>query len=101
MLKYFNLSQYHHHEELSFFVRLRTKSVYLIVSEMSLTLRMEELGRVRVFADLDGRMSLSLKPVEEINDTQGSASGVLIHFDTIVENGSSKLHIFKIGRAHV
>ena len=58
---------------------------------------MEELGRVRVFADLgsnDGRMSLSLKPVEEINDTQGSASGVLIHFDTIMENGSSKLHIF-------
>lgn len=64
---------------------------------MSLTLRMEELGRVRVFADLgssDARISLSLKPTEEIDDTPGFGAGVLIHFNTVVENGSSKLHIF-------
>jgi hypothetical protein len=64
---------------------------------MSFTLRMDELSRIRVSADLgssDGRISLALKPAEEINPVPTFLAGVLIHFETVVENGCGKLHVF-------
>lgn len=64
---------------------------------MSFTLRIDELSRVRVSADLgchDGRISLALKPAEEINTVPTFAAGVLIHFETVMENGCGKLHVF-------
>jgi hypothetical protein len=63
---------------------------------MSLTLRMEELSRFRVSADLtsnDGRISLALQPMSKA-DAVVVTTGVLIHFETVVENGSNKLYVF-------
>lgn len=64
---------------------------------MTFTLRMDELSRFRVSADLgsnDGRISLALKPAEEINPVPTFAAGLLIHFETVVENGCGRLHVF-------
>lgn len=64
---------------------------------MSFTLRMDELSRIRVSADLgsnDGRISLELKSAEDINPVPTFAAGVLIHFETVMENGCGKLHVF-------
>lgn len=58
---------------------------------------MEELSRFRVSADLgsnDGRLSVALKPNGETNSAPSLEAGVLIHFETVVENGSSKLNVF-------
>ena len=65
---------------------------------MSITLGIQELSRFHVsaaFSSNDGRISLSLKPAPEsgTNTAQASA-GLLIHFETVVEHGCSKLHVF-------
>lgn len=64
---------------------------------MSLTLRMEELSRFRVSADLgsnDCQISVALKPEEDTSSAPTFETGVLIHFETVVENGCSKLDVF-------
>jgi hypothetical protein len=65
---------------------------------MSLTLRLEELSRFRVSAGLtskDGRISLALQPTSAADPALSvAAAGVLVHFETVVENGLSKLCVF-------
>ncbi|TDL15496.1 hypothetical protein BD410DRAFT_107398 [Rickenella mellea] len=65
---------------------------------MSLTLRLEELNHFRVSADLgsgDGRISLALKSsTPEMHYTPSSATGVLIHFETVVVNGRTTFNVF-------
>jgi hypothetical protein len=61
-------------------------------------LRPEELSRFRVSADLtskDGRISLALQPTSAADPPLSAAAArVLVHFETVVENGLSELRVF-------
>jgi hypothetical protein len=58
---------------------------------------MEELSHFCVSANLgssDGRISVALAPKGETDSSPTFGAGLLIHFETVVENGSSKLNVF-------
>jgi hypothetical protein len=63
---------------------------------MFVTLRLDDLDRLSVSADLqssDGGISLFLKPPEAINASPASPGG-FIHFKRVSEGGVDKLHIY-------